>query len=316
MHPSMLPKHKMPLYLDSYFFSNDAEFDYIRAYYHDKELGFPINMHKHNFYEINIIYKGFGYHYIDNQCIEAKEKSVFIIPPNVYHGYYTEDEDNFVVLHVIIHSSFFIKYHDELNNLAGFPFLFEIEPNLRRINQEQFFITLNRKQSDALKPYFSKIVKDHLTNDFSTSERLERIGVVLSLIGHLSDYFIQSHASLIESKEKTKEVGSAFIIETLNYINANYTEKITIEELSKIALMSRASYIRHFEAINGISVNQYITKKRIKEACIMLVKTDDSVTEIAQKCGFYDSSHFSKIFYKIKKRTPKEYREEKRRAIQ
>ena len=107
MHPKTLPSHETKIYLNTLMFQENEEFDYVRCYYHDFTRSFPIYMHQHNFYEINIVSRGTGYHYIKEQCYDAKEGSVFVIPPDVTHGYYTEDEKNFAILHILIHPLFF-----------------------------------------------------------------------------------------------------------------------------------------------------------------------------------------------------------------
>lgn len=57
-----------------------------RAYFHKKD-DFPINMHAHSFYEINIVVSGYGRHYIEGTNCRAEAGNVFAIPPKVRHGY-------------------------------------------------------------------------------------------------------------------------------------------------------------------------------------------------------------------------------------
>ena len=89
----------------------------------------------------------------------------------------------------------------------------------------------------------------------------------------------------------------------------------TIDKLESMANMSRASYIRHFEALNGKTLNQYLTKIRIKNASDLLLNTNLTITEISMRCGFFDSSHFSKIFKKYKGKLPLQYREENKKTL-
>ena len=48
---------------------------------------YEIGMHEQEFYEINLITKGEGMHYIDDSRIKAEVGDVFIIPPKISHGY-------------------------------------------------------------------------------------------------------------------------------------------------------------------------------------------------------------------------------------
>lgn len=314
MHPKTLPNHETEIYLNTIMFQDNDEFDYIRSYYHDSKRAFPIYMHRHNFYEINIIYKGFGYHYIKDQCYEAKEGCVFIIPPDIIHGYYTEKEDEFVIFHILIHPLFMERYKKELNSMRGFSILFEIEPKLREKNKNEFFLTLSEAQMKDLQPLFDKLVGiDDPFYHFSETEKIDRIGALLSTISHLTNYLVTKNQMIMENAKKANVIDSTFIIKTMDYLNSNYAEKITIDKLADMANMSRASYIRHFEALNGKTLNQYLTKIRIKAACNLLKSTNLSITEISLQCGFFDSSHFSKIFKKMKNVSPLQYRENERK---
>ena len=93
MRPKILPEsgksnqyYDIAFYTNYFIFKDYKNFFLCSAYYHDKSQIFPILMHQHSFYEINIITRGSGWHYIENQCIEAKLGSVFVISPNIKHG--------------------------------------------------------------------------------------------------------------------------------------------------------------------------------------------------------------------------------------
>ena len=58
----------------------------------------------------------------------------------------------------------------------------------------------------------------------------------------------------------------------------------------------------------GITLRQYIISYRLKRSMKMLELTKKSVAEIAEECGFTDSSYFTKTFKANFNMTPKEYR--------
>jgi len=59
-------------------------------------------------------------------------------------------------------------------------------------------------------------------------------------------------------------------------------------------------------------VQQYIQKKRIDAAIILLHYSDLGIDDVASKCGYYDRSHFSKIFKRITGVAPVSYRKKVR----
>ena len=52
----------------------------------------------------------------------------------------------------------------------------------------------------------------------------------------------------------------------------------------------------------------YLNRQRIEQACFQLAATDDSITEVAYKCGFNDLSYFIRTFRKYKGVTPGRYK--------
>ena len=51
-------------------------------------FNYNIGMHTHDFWELNIVLNGTGGHYIGKNRFEIKAGDVFIIPPNIQHGYF------------------------------------------------------------------------------------------------------------------------------------------------------------------------------------------------------------------------------------
>jgi AraC family transcriptional regulator len=74
--------------------------------------------------------------------------------------------------------------------------------------------------------------------------------------------------------------------------------------------MSRSSYIRKFKEICKIPPSTYITQRRIESAKNMLANTSYSISEIAYRTGFYDTSHFTKTFELETNLTPANYRKQ------
>ncbi len=98
------------------------------------------------------------------------------------------------------------------------------------------------------------------------------------------------------------------ILPILTYINANYNNQITLDELSKRAGYSKSRFSHIFSEITGTTPIKYLNDIRLKISCEMLSATNNSVTEIALSCGFNDSLYFRRLFKKKYNMTPSEYR--------
>jgi AraC-like DNA-binding protein len=98
------------------------------------------------------------------------------------------------------------------------------------------------------------------------------------------------------------------ILKVIKYIEANLSSELTNSYLSSIVNLATNSFARLFRDSLHCSVQQYIQKKRIDAAIILLHYSDTEIDDIASKCGYYDRSHFSKIFKRITGIAPVSYR--------
>lgn len=93
-----------------------------------------------------------------------------------------------------------------------------------------------------------------------------------------------------------------------SYIEKNYAEPITLQQLADIIPCNSQYLCRFFKEITGITPIQYLIQKRVEYACEMLKETTKSILEISLDCGFDNVSYFIRQFKKLKGCTPKEYR--------
>jgi PAS domain S-box-containing protein len=97
---------------------------------------------------------------------------------------------------------------------------------------------------------------------------------------------------------------------TVDFLQKNYGKSITTPLLAKKAAMSVSQFERRFRRAFGSSPRQYLLKLRISGAAKLLSISNLTISEIAQKCGFYDQAHLCRNFAKLMKQTPSDYRKE------
>lgn len=115
-------------------------------------------------------------------------------------------------------------------------------------------------------------------------------------------------AMIAESCEKKIALPSVRSGEILNYISANYTEEIRVEQIARDYHLDRSYLERTFKRETGISIREAITTFRIKKAQSMLRETSVSIADVAKYSGFGDHLYFSKFFRKKFGMSPSEYR--------
>lgn len=82
------------------------------------------------------------------------------------------------------------------------------------------------------------------------------------------------------------------------YIDANYSEDITLNSLAEKAHLNKYYVVHTFTSAYGISPMNYLTQKRIENCKELLISTDHSIAEIARLSGFSSQSYFAQCFRK------------------
>lgn len=93
--------------------------------------------------------------------------------------------------------------------------------------------------------------------------------------------------------------GSARLNEITEYIEQNYPEAISLSRLSAHFGLSMSYIARLFREELGQTPSAYVNMVRVSVASTLLIETNLSVAEIAEKTGFSDVYYFSRVFKKI-----------------
>lgn len=92
----------------------------------------------------------------------------------------------------------------------------------------------------------------------------------------------------------------------LEFIENYFNENISIQTLADKSHMSKSTFSRKFRETFGESPSSYIKKFRLEMACKFL-KAGHHLSEVANRCGFCDQSHFTKDFRQYTSLTPRQY---------
>lgn len=96
---------------------------------------------------------------------------------------------------------------------------------------------------------------------------------------------------------------------TRKYIEEHFMETIQLNDIAIVAHVSPSYLSTKFKKETGTNFTEYLVRFRIHKAKQLLKKTNLLCREIAEKVGYFDYVHFSKIFKKYTGITPKEYQE-------
>ena len=268
-------------YLSTECFQKDKA-NMVVSYNH---LNCQVPLHSHDFLEINIIIAGSGKHHIEKMNLNVTPGDVFIIPIHARHGYTCKDKLD--VYHILLCKDFMLRYQEELEAIPGFRTLFNIEPQLRQTSPDKYFLHLDYKN---LQTTIQDV--DRITVAYNSEQFMYQNILTLHLI---CDLCMRFHEQMNQPSGSASIPGpNRAIIQVLEYIQGNLDRKLTVEELSRVAAMSCATFNRHFKQMMGGPPMEYVIKCRVERALMLIHENHFSKTEIALMSGFYDSSHMDK----------------------
>lgn len=90
------------------------------------------------------------------------------------------------------------------------------------------------------------------------------------------------------------------------YLAANLSEKVSLDELSEMAHLSRYHLLRVFQGVVGLPPHAYQNQLRVDLGKKLLVD-GLPISQAAAEAGFADQSHFSRVFKQYTGATPKQY---------
>lgn len=94
----------------------------------------------------------------------------------------------------------------------------------------------------------------------------------------------------------------------INYIQENYSQPLTLDDLASIVHLSEGQFCRSFKQLTGMTPFQYLVRYRILQSCHDLNTTNKKITDIASTHGFNNISYYNRAFFKVMNMTPTEYR--------
>jgi AraC family transcriptional regulator len=96
-----------------------------------------------------------------------------------------------------------------------------------------------------------------------------------------------------------------------DYIEDTLPAHVSLEKMSGVAALSTSHFRASFRRSTGVSPSEYVQRRRIARAQQDLVETKLPISEIALRCGFADTSHFTRRFKAVSGDTPAAFRNRK-----
>lgn len=260
--------------------------------------------HSHEYMQIWYVDKGSVYHWIDGKGHHMLKGDIFVIPPYIVHKVTLGVQEDIRVIGCefaaeFINSQFndFKKYRD----IYDFAYLHPLLGNEGNVKPK---VTLSPETQIAVETVMYDMLEEYNVRnkyyDFIIKADLLRLLAIIA-----REYKISHRTS---EEEQTIGRYRDNIVDAIEYIDENYSQKLMLEDVCRVSAMSQSYFCYIFKNLTGKTFTEYLTDLRIKKAMGLLTETDMPVSGICFDVGFNNVAYFCRIFKKDVGTSPGEYR--------
>ena len=210
------------------------------------------------------------------KAYESKGLHIYKCPFGVYEALMPINKNDEIVAYVFVGMGI---EDDEESVKELMEKALDISPNLNKIQLEKGIKDL---------PKFSK----------------EKIDAFASLLPLIAEY--------IEANNLLADTDMTIGQHVKSYVKNNLSKKITLTDLSWHLHCSTVTLTEHFKNEYGITIMDYVMKKRMEKARRLLLNSELSIREVAEECGFSDNEYFSRCFKETHGKSPTSWKKQEK----
>lgn len=266
--------------------------DYEVFYYSDYNLS-KVDLHTHDYYEFYFFVEGDISMQIGNQNFPIEVGDIMLIPPGVHHRPIIHSQD-------APYRRFVFWISEEYCNRllaesSDYVFLMQHV----QISKHYIFHT-DQLSFNSVQSKFLRLIEEMNSNHFGKKAQITLY--VNDLILHLNRLVYVQNNPVVKKEETTLYQAVSL------YIEEHLDEDLSLDNLSRKFYVSKYHIAHVFKENLGMSIHQYITKKRLR-LCQEAIRGTMSITEAYQAFGFGDYSSFYRAFKKEYGISPKDFRD-------
>lgn len=255
--------------------------------------------HFHPELELVYVNKGQGKRHIGNHLSYFNNSQLLLIGPNLPHNGFTDrlTTNGFETL---------IQFKEDF---LGKDF-FEL-PEMKKIKE-----LFERSKKGILFGSETKIKVGYKIEKLVDKKGFKKLLVfleILNILSKTSDYTILN----VDGYAVETELQDSSKLDIIyKYINNNFKDHISLDQIANVANMTVPAFCRYFKKVTGKTFTKLVNEYRVVHATKLLSESTMSITDISFECGFNNFSHFNKLFKEITGKNASGYRKEMKDLIQ
>lgn len=260
----------------------------------------PGCFHSHEFFEINCVLSGTCGYQTVGKSVTLHSGDIVLFPPKISHLIEVHSDDC-ILINILVRSNTFDPYF--FSFFERNDFMIDFWQNSLYGNSESAYLLFHCENNEKVRDCVLDMYQDASGDYKYKSQMLDALLHVLMIT--LLRYY--DHDIIIANPRRGKDDGN--IVRIISFVETNCTT-LTLEELADKFHYSRRQMIRILKEYTGLGFKDLIQDIKVKKAVTLLKADNISVSSIAETVGFYDLSHFYRVFKKKIGCTPVEYRTE------
>lgn len=249
---------------------------------------FEFKWHYHPEYELTYIVRGSGYRIVGNSHEHFSAGDLVLLGSNLPHTWWGKQEDGSPSEAIVI----------QFSNAFIEPFL--------QLKESQSIKELLTKASRGLR-WDNDQMLFHSIEELGNQGEFNRILSLLSILQTLSQIESSQLASDSYQNVLSKKFESR-INKVCSYLQLHFSESISLKQVADLVYMSESNFCKFFKKATSTTFSDYLNDLRINEACHLLLYSEDTVSKIAQECGYESLSYFNRVFLRKMNLTPSVFR--------
>jgi AraC-like DNA-binding protein/mannose-6-phosphate isomerase-like protein (cupin superfamily) len=236
------------------------------------------NTHVHRALELGLALEGSGQVRVGGRSFPIARGSLFFFNANEPHEIYASSQAGIRIAYLQVATSFCYEYVSSFRNLE--------------LLQNDLTAFLPREQHQELVLLMIRALMDYMS-PLSDLHGLRCICSICQLYSKLLEYV--PYRQMEESAYLSKNKKMARLNRVTEYIDENYAEKITLEELARKEQVS-VTYLSHFIRENlNMTFQEYISSVRFERALKLLRSSSMCLTDVSVVCGFSDVKYLTRM---------------------
>ena len=271
-----------------YMLSRDFEL----YYYENKDLA-KVEAHSHNYYEFYFFVEGDVSMQIGKQTYHVRSGDLMLIPSHTPHRTIVHSTKNPYRRFVFWISKELCEHLSQRS--ASYTYL------IQRVEaRKDYLFHMDPVAFNTLQSKMIRILEEMHAERFGKEEQISL---------YISDFLLHINRLTYEKMEpKPLSLNTSLYSNLVEYIEQHLDDDLSLERLAEEFYVSKYHIAHVFKENVGLSIHQYITKKRLA-LCQEAIRAKMNITEVYHTYGFGDYSSFYRAFKKEFGISPKDFRD-------